>query len=325
MQIPVSPALVLFFLSPIMGELVSAFLSPLEFLHPLRLAITLVPYGCGAIAVRETVQRRRKGFASLVLLGLAFGLLFEGIVTRVLFDPNWGGLGPLAIYGRARGFSWVLAVGIVHFQAMISIVCPILTTEALFPTRRHEHWVGTPTLLLCCSALPCWTFIIGLYVSFFPQPTHALALIGVVVVLVTLALYIPPEPLAVGTRRVPPPRAFGIIGGTGMTLIMVGTFVVPGWDARPSATVMFFTLLTILVVELGALVWLSSGGSWDDRHRLALVIGTLTFFLAFGILKDCESFQGRSLVSGVTLWLLLRLQWRAQIGPFPQIADMSDS
>jgi hypothetical protein len=254
------------------------------------------------------VLRQRKGFASLVLLGLAFGLFFEGIVTRVLFDPNWDGLGPLAGYGRAYGFDWVLAIGIVHFQAMISIVCPILIAEALFPTRRQESWVRTPMLVLCCCALPGWTLIMGLFVPFFPQMTHALALIGVVFALLATARYIPAEPLVSGARRVPPPWVFEMIGGIAMTLIMAGTFVVPRWDSRPSALTMWFSLLSIAMIELGALLWLSNGGQWDDRHRLALVIGSLAFFLAFGILKDCESFTGRSLVSGAALWLLLRLR-----------------
>jgi len=60
-----------------MSELVSAFLSSLEFLHPVRPAINLVAYGCVAIAAQEFVRRRRKGFASLVLVGLAFGLFAE--------------------------------------------------------------------------------------------------------------------------------------------------------------------------------------------------------------------------------------------------------
>jgi hypothetical protein len=311
MTIPRSPAQVLFLLSPVMGELVSAFLSPLEFFHPLRLAITLVPYGCGAIAAREISRRRRKGFASLIVLGLTFGLFFEGIVTRVLFNPNWGGLGPLASYGRAHGFSWVLAIGIVHFQALISVVCPILTAEALFPTRRSASWVRTPTLVLCCCALTGWTFTMGLFVPFFPPIPHALALVGIVIGLLALALCIPAEPLAVGARHVPAPRLFAIVSGIGMTLIMVGAFVAPSWDARPSAATMFFSLMTIMVVEFGALLWLSSGETWDDRHRVAMVIGSLTFFLAFGILKDCKSFTGRSLVSGAALWLLLYLQRRA--------------
>jgi hypothetical protein len=311
-----SPALLLFLLSPVLGELVSAFVSPLEFFHPVRLAITLVPYGCGAIASREIAVRERKGFASLVLLGLVFGLFFEGIVTRVLFNPNWGGLGPLTSYGGAHGFHWILAVGVVHFQAMISIVCPTLIAEALFPTRRLESWVRTPTLVLCCCALLGWTFIMGLFVPFFPPLPQSLALIGVVIGLLAMAQCIPAEPLAVGGRRVPPPLVFGIIGGTGMTMIMIGTYVVPGWDFRPSAIVLFFSLLAMVGVELGVLLWFSNGGTWDDRHRLSLVIGLLTFFLAFGILKDCELFTGRSLVSGAALWLLLRLQRRARKSVF---------
>src|SRR5262249_46941732 len=150
----------------------------------------------------------------------------------------------------------------------------------------------------------------GLFVPFFPQPSHALTLIGVVVGLLALALCIPAEPLMVGQRRVPPPLVFGIIGATGMALIMVGTFLAPGWDSRPSAATMFIGLFAAVLVEFGALVCLSSGGSWNDGHRLALVIGSLSFFLVFGILKDCESFTGRSLVSGAALWLLLHLQRR---------------
>jgi hypothetical protein len=152
------------------------------------------------------------------------------------------------------------------------------------------------------------TFIMGLFVPFLPPLSHALVLIGVVIGLLVLAQCIPAEPLPVGERRVPPPRVFGLIGGTGMTLIMAGTFVVPGWESRPSAAILFVSLLTILIVELGALLWFSNGGTWNDRHRLALVIGLLTFFLAFGILKDCKSFTGRSLVTIVALWLLLCLE-----------------
>jgi hypothetical protein len=152
----------------------------------------------------------------------------------------------------------------------------------------------------------------GLFVPFFPQPLHAVALIVVAINLLFLAMYIPAEPLTVGKRIVPRPPVFGIVGGSGMTLIMLGTFVVPGWASRPSAFTMFFTLLTIVVLEFSALLWLSSGGKWNDRHRLALVIGLLTFFLAFGVLKDCESFTGRSLVSAATLWLLLWLARRAR-------------
>jgi hypothetical protein len=67
-EIALSPALALFLIAPVLGELVSAYQAPLEFLNPLRLAITLVPYGCGALVVRELLVRRRRGWVSPVLL-----------------------------------------------------------------------------------------------------------------------------------------------------------------------------------------------------------------------------------------------------------------
>jgi hypothetical protein len=83
-----TPFQALFFLAPLLGEVVSSYLSPLEFLNPLIFIITVAPYGCGAVIVRELVVRFHKGWISLVLLALAFGLFFEGIVTRVLFNPK---------------------------------------------------------------------------------------------------------------------------------------------------------------------------------------------------------------------------------------------
>src|SRR5512145_853901 len=133
-----TPAQTLFFLSPLLGELVSGYLSPLEFLNPISFVITIFPYGCGALIVRELLVRYHKGWISLVLLGLAFGLFFEGIVTRVIFNPNWEDLGALADYTHVHGFNWTLAVGIVHFQAVISIICAILLAEMIYPDQRDQ-------------------------------------------------------------------------------------------------------------------------------------------------------------------------------------------
>jgi hypothetical protein len=185
-----TPAQVLFFLSPVLGELVSSYQSPLQFINPLSFLITIFPYGCGALLVRELLVRRRKGWISLVLLGLAFGLFFEGIVTRVIFNPGWQDLGALATYTHLHGFNWTLAVGIVHFQATISIICAILLAEMLFPDRRHESWVSMRALVRCAVVLPGWTLVIGAFVSYMPPLPGALALIGVVGALIALALVI---------------------------------------------------------------------------------------------------------------------------------------
>jgi hypothetical protein len=305
-----TPAQALFFLSPLLGEVVSSYLSPLEIINPLIFVITVFPYGCGALLVRELLVRNGKGWISLVLLGLAFGLFFEGIITRVLFNPNWEDLGALAEYTHVHAFNWTLAVGIVHFQAAISIICAILLANMLYPAQRDQSWISTRTMVYCGLALPGWTLVIGLFVPFVPPLTGAAALIGVVVGLVALALWLPAEPFSARTGDAPAPLAFGLVGGIGMTLIMIGTYMVPELDIRPAMPVSFAALVALATGELALLTAMNRGGAdWSDRHRLALVIGFLAFFVAFGLLQDLEGFTGRSLVSIATVWQLRKL-WR---------------
>lgn len=305
-----TPAQTLFFLSPLLGEVVSGYLSPAELFNPLILVITVFPYGCGALIVRELLVRRGKGWISLLLLGLAFGLFFEGIVTRVLFNGDWQDLGALAGYTHVYGFNWTLAVGIVHFQAMISIVCAILLAEMIYPERRHDSWISTRTLKRCGLVLPGWALVIGAFVPFIPPLPGALALIGLVGVLIALALVIPAEPFAPREHSVPSPAVFGLVGGIGMTLIMLGTYVLPDWKSRPAMPVTLGILLGLVVIELAVLTALNHGGAaWSDRHRLALVMGFLAFFVVFCILQDLEGFTGRALIGVVTIWQLRRL-WR---------------
>ncbi|MBN1681133.1 MAG: hypothetical protein JW966_12675 [Anaerolineae bacterium] len=303
-----TPAQTLFFLSPLLGELVSSYLSPLEFFNPLLFVITVVPYGCGALIVRELVVRSRKGWISLVLLGLAFGLFFEGIVTRVLFNPDWEDLGALGEYSHVYAFTWTMAVGVVHFHAVISIICAILLAEMIYPAQRHESWISTRKLITCCVALPGWTLVIGTFAPFIPPLPGAFVLIGLVAVLIGVALIIPAEPFAPRQRPTPRPVIFGLVGGVGMTAIMIGTYMIPEFDFRPPLLIMFVSLLVMVAAEFVLLTWLNNGGAaWSDRHRLALVSGFLVFFLVFGIGQDLEAFTGRSLVSIVTIWQLRRL------------------
>ena len=303
-----TPAQALFFLSPLLGEVVSGYLSPLEFINPLNFLITIMPYGCGALIVRELMVRYRKGWISLVLLGLTFGLFFEGIVTRVIFNPNWKDLGKLADYTNMYAFNWTLAVGIVHFQAVISIICAVLLAEMIYPKQRHASWISTRTLIGCGIVLPGWTIVIGVFVPFVPPLPGVLALIGLVAVLLALALIIPAELFMANPCFTPRPLVFGLVGGIGMTLIMAGTYMVPELDFRPPMMVMFVVLLVLVTVEFVVLTLSNKGGvAWTDRHRLAMIIGFLAFFLVFAIGKDFQVFAGRSFVSIVTVWQLRRL------------------
>jgi hypothetical protein len=307
------PAWTLFLLSPLLAELVSGHLAPLEFLHPLRLLITVVLYGCGVLIAREWTVRRHKGWGSLLLLGLAFGWFLEGIVTRVLLNPGWEGLGALAGYPRLWGIHCTLAAGIVHFQTVIAIVCPGLVSEMLYPERCHESWLDKRALVACCVALPAWTLVLGRFEQYVPPWPGVLVVVLLVAALIALALAHPARPLASPRRPPPRPLAFALVSGIGMTAVMFGTYVVPELVARPPGPVLSVALWGVVVVEQATLLVLSGGGAWDDCHRLTMVAGFLAFFVLFGVAQDIEAFAGRSIVSVMTVWLLARLWQRVRL------------
>ena len=68
----VSPALVLFFLAPIIGELLSGSASPAEFFNPISFLPLSSLYGSGALLVRELKVRWSKGYVSLFVLAFQF-------------------------------------------------------------------------------------------------------------------------------------------------------------------------------------------------------------------------------------------------------------
>jgi hypothetical protein len=75
----VAPAFVLFFLSPLVAE----FLLGDFTLAAIGYLVLLAPmYGGGALLVRELTRRAGRGWPTIVLLALAYGVLEEGIATR---------------------------------------------------------------------------------------------------------------------------------------------------------------------------------------------------------------------------------------------------
>ena len=137
----IPPALALFFIAPIFGELFSGS-SPLnEYINPVTFITLSLLYGCGAIIVRELAIRWKKGWLSIFILGAAYGIYEEGILVQSFFDPGWVDLGDLAVYGRVAGVNWVWTEHLTVFHMLISIAASIAFVEALYPEHRVARWV----------------------------------------------------------------------------------------------------------------------------------------------------------------------------------------
>ncbi|HZY48120.1 MAG TPA: hypothetical protein VFE96_10025, partial [Candidatus Bathyarchaeia archaeon] len=233
------PILLLFFLSPLVGEGLSGSTPPLAFLNPAVTLLLACLYGSGALLVRDYARRWRKGWRSILILGAAYGVIEEGIMVRSFFNPAWKDLGVLATYGRWLGTNWVWAEWLAIYHAIFSITIPIFLVELTFPGSKMRIWLSTKARVLFHGLLVL-SIILGF--SAFPYDPGVLAMVGcitAVVILGWLAKRIPnispqSRDLKLSWKRLVPlglsaPAVFFLLFNSALIPFPAGTMILGGF------------------------------------------------------------------------------------------------
>lgn len=307
------PTLVLFFLAPTIGELLSGSAPPAEFFHPLMLLLLAALYGSGAILVRELRVRWRKGWPTVLVLGAAYGIVEEGLMVKSFFDPNWVDLGLLGTYGRWAGVNWVWSLQLTIYHAVFSIGIPILLVELLFPTHRDERWLGRRGMVGFALLLASDVAFGALFLTPYRPPVVPYLLTGAIVVgLFLLARRLPgPRPATEPHLPAVPVARLALLGFGATLAFFLIHWVLPALKVP--------VLLTV-VAAVGLVVGVArTVGRWarrglTDLQRLALAGGALTFFVLLAPLQELDEARpdntaGMALVGLGMLVFLLRL-WR---------------
>jgi hypothetical protein len=113
----------------------------------------IVFYGFPVLLVREVWVRWNLGLPSLLLLGLAYGLLNEGIVAQTLTRPEGLPLPALDGYGVALGINWSWTLLLLPWHATHSMVFPVLLTDALFPREHARPWLRSRSLVISMAVI----------------------------------------------------------------------------------------------------------------------------------------------------------------------------
>ncbi|WP_433293438.1 hypothetical protein ACQP2F_30625 [Actinoplanes sp. CA-030573] len=234
----VAPATALFFISPLVAE----FLLGDFTLAQLPFLVLLAPaYGGAAVLVREIARRTGRGWPTMLLLALAYGVIEEGLETQSLFNPHYLGLDLLApAFVPALGISvsWTLFVLAIH--TIWSISTPIALVEE-WTTRRTTPWLRLPGLIAAA-------------------------------VLITVAFLVPATRAADASGKAAPAAwVVGIVALTvGVVLMLVDPL--PAYAGVVIVPAAFATTITV--------VWRwSNRPGWDGRHRLALAGGALLTYV----------------------------------------------
>jgi len=309
-----APGIFLFFIAPIVGELLSGSTPPNSFFNPLTLLFLCFLYGGGAVIARELTLYWGKGWPTLLALGAAYGIIEEGLLVKSFFDPHWKDLGLLGTYGHVLGVNWVWSVQLITFHAIFSIAIPVLIVNLLFPKRRAERWAG-PRALLLLIAIFMLVIVLGSLFVFQYRPALLLYLItfAIAAAFVLFARFLPRAIIVTKSTDVPLPLRFGLVGFLGTLTLFLINWVLPT-TLTPFWVTILLTLLLDVVVGFVLLRISGNALGWTERHQVALVSGALAFFVLLAPIVEITQRQsdhtGLTFVALVIVGLLYLLTRR---------------
>jgi len=288
----------LMFLSAAIAELMSGSSPPLEFFNPFSGFLLFVFYGCGVVLVRETALRWNKGYAAVLLLGAAFGILEEGLSVKSWLDPNWMDLGTLGWYGRFWGINWVWAVWLTLYHAVCSITIPIIILDMIFPQFKGVRltddvgWKSYQGFFLAGSWIYLFVFVC---LTPYRPPVPQYLLVASLMVLAIFLAFKVPNPLLKADLGRPSwtPRQYLALG----TFFMFFSFLGFGSGI---GSIPFLPVMVVCAVDLFVLVLLIThiGTECNNRHIVAFMAGCEGPFIFLGfILEFFSHILGMSLVS----------------------------
>jgi hypothetical protein len=311
----VPPAVVLLLLSALIAEALSGATPPLRFfLNPIVFLYLTVYYGSGALLVRELTRRWGKGWPTILLLGGVWGIVQEGLGTKVFFDPTRVELSPLVNYGTWGGVHWAFVVQLIIYHSVYSVLIPVLLTELLYWSDRRRSWAPTPVLWVCVLLQIAMTAVAYRTISAYEPPAELyLPTLLATAVLLVMARFLPgqlSESVATtdGRGRVPRPRWFLMVGFLASVAFFFVSLIVPGWTSNSLVVIglmIAITAGTLVVIRRRS----GAGLAWSRQHQLALAGGLLGPLILFSPVQETRGLTGASLVGAAAAVLLWRM-WR---------------
>jgi hypothetical protein len=304
------PAYALLLLAPTIPEILTGstpvselFYNWLGFVVGFLLDIAL--YGTGALLIREFAVAYRKGWASILLLGAAYGIAEEGFEVHTFFQPSGAPVGALGSYGHLAGVNWLWALLLTVFHSTYSIALPILLTRLWFPEVKDERWLGSRTIAFLSVLFVTEVVGFGFIVGHGPTRAALLFFVVLVAILVGLALWVPRDLL----RPKPGPCRIGRIPLVLLGAVEFGAYVLVlvfsnGRSIPAVGAGAFFALanVAVLVVLLRRI-----GTEALERSEFRFALGMLSALFAWDVLIEFILVPGILAVTAIFVYLLYRL------------------
>jgi hypothetical protein len=256
-------AAALFFLPAVSVELLTGNTRISSYLSPITFIIDNITYGGALLLIRETVVRWGKGFPSILMFALGYGMLNEALSTKGFFDPHFYSVDSdkLEGFGRIYGINvpWALNISVVH--AVFSILVPYLIITTIFAGR--DRWIGNKLYIMLILALIADTVFCFYMIALPPSHYHynegpgpLLLIIALLATIILAAWMMPGMQFSKWNIRLPAVVLFVL----GFLYTMAYMFL-PGVVRQTSSAaaydmfllVFFFALPILVIIKLPAL------------------------------------------------------------------------
>ncbi|WP_433607034.1 hypothetical protein ACQP2P_31695 [Dactylosporangium sp. CA-139114] len=288
---------------------------------PLRTAWVLLVfaplYGGGALFLREIVRRTGGGYANLLLMGVAYGVVEEGLVLQSLTSPHLYHAADWAprLFGLNTDYTLLNLV----YHAVFSVTIPVVLVELCFPGHGTRPYLRRGGLIATGLIALAGAGLVRLAVPPSEDPGYTLPL-GAVLGFAAVALGAGGVALRVHLRpadalRPPRPLAVALTTG-GAALLFFGLAWPFGGARQPLFTHGTWALLpmagatAIVVLLVYRMRRWSAAPGWTRAHLIAACTGALAAHTVFGLLGQADGALDRGFLGAVAV-LTVTLGWAA--------------
>ncbi|WP_165228552.1 hypothetical protein [Aquisphaera insulae] len=326
----VAPAVTLLLLSPIV---VNVLFGAIRITFILAVLPAAAAWGLGTLIIRDLVRRRHRGWAAILLLGVALAIAEECVFLQTSLLPLIG-VDPNHVYGRAFGVNWPYLLWALGYESVWAVALPILLVEWMYPERRNGPWMGSKGLVIASvvfvvAGLVRWYGWTQVFVpQNFPQWAHRPSPFTIVFALVAIGMLVvgglkapsSSETVRPATGAAPPPWLVAIAAlGVGLAWSVL---LFLAYGAAPTLPVGIPLLAGIGLAVVAILLvdrWAHRPG-WQELHSLALASGALLASMSAGFLvlkgggAPPVDFVGKAILNGIAILGLIHLGMRFRGG-----------
>lgn len=256
-------------------------------------------YGLPILLIRDVWVKQRIGPLGLVLMGAVYTAFNEGLIATTWFKHRPLGLSD-QMAARAAGINWHIVVNLLLFHTIFSVIIPISLSLMVF--RKYNQ-----TVLL--NRLTSWLAVGLLVIIALSNATHGttagvqpqkLGLLALMVLLISLALFLPKRPARLRVFAIKHPWVVGLTYGL---VFLVSFYVLPVLPPVISvglSLVFYFAVVVFLVRYLAS-------SSLLTQQTLRLIVAAL---IPAAVISLTRIGQGQPVIVAICLAFLLAMAKR---------------